>query len=86
MLRHPTQVVPSTVTIAEVLGFADAQETANKSTDDNKTPKVSTLPSATPSLDKLPSVDDLDLSHLSPERKVLVRDMLRKYDFIWSGF
>lgn len=45
VLPHPTQLVQSTETIAEVLGFADVEETSKKSLDDEGgTDTRSTLP------------------------------------------
>lgn len=78
VLPHPTQAVPGTVTIADVLGFANVHETSKKSMESSSAPKMSTLPTAALSLETPPSVDDLALTHLSPERQSLVRAVLSK--------
>lgn len=78
ILLHSIRVSPSTVTIAKVLGILDADETSSIS--DESAPTVASLPSATPPSDRPPAVDDIDVSHISPERQALVRNMLSKYD------
>lgn len=85
MLPHPTKAVTSAVTVADVLGFSNVEEASKSSVDSSRARKVSTRPEATSSSDIPPSVDDLDLSHLSPEQQVLVTDLLRQYEFVWSG-
>lgn len=44
VIPHLPHVLPSTATIAEVLGFADVHGTPKKSLDDVSAPKMSTLP------------------------------------------
>lgn len=78
VLPQKTEVVPSTVTTADVLGFAHVYKTSKKSMG-NGASKVSPLAETTPHLIVTPSVEDLDLSRLSPEWQAFVRKMVSRY-------
>lgn len=70
------------MTVSDVRGFADEDQTGKKFINNENTPKGLALPVATSSSDLSPWVDDLDLSHLSPERHSLVREMPSNFNFM----
>ncbi|CAN8062284.1 unnamed protein product [Agarophyton chilense] len=77
-LPHPTVVVPTHISTADVLGLTHVGDTD----EELQTPSGDQLQTAK---DPESLVDDLDLAHVSEHYRTKIRSMLKKYTSMWSG-
>ena len=89
LLPHPTAVLPSAISLADVLGVTvDSTEDDSSHKDDNPTagtPENSSSDDKADDPPKIRSVDDLDLSHVDSTHRERLREMLRKFSPMWDG-
>ena len=82
-LPHPTGIIPSNISMAEVLGLDAADDLQKPTSKDVRT--TGSNPGDEPEKPEVETVDDLDLSHVEPRLRTRVREMLRKYSSMWNG-
>ena len=88
LLPHPTAIIPTEVTLAEVLGIeepeGDKEPTGVSSNtvaaDGTRTQQGELEPETA-----INQVQELDLSHLAPEYRERVRGMLKEFAPMWAG-
>ncbi|CAN8076676.1 unnamed protein product, partial [Agarophyton chilense] len=77
-LPHPTVVVPTHLSTAEVLGLTHVGDTD----EELQTPSGDQLQTAK---DRESLVDELDLAHVSEHYRTKISSMLKKYTSMWTG-